>query len=167
MSNTNRNFVIVYVGLVLLPLAALAGILRAGRGVKAPISVDGAWNLQIDSAQLNSLPCGKALADNSEKTIVLSQSGKSFLLSFASGPRVSAYGTLDGTALRASLRPSKEWSTEAGCGAGRQLSFLATINPASHPKSMRGSLSVEDCSSCVPVEFQAVQQAAPLRMEGP
>jgi hypothetical protein len=166
MSHANRNFVIVYVFLVLLPLAALAGILRAGRNVKAPISVDGAWNLTIDSTQLNSLPCGKDLAAESERTILLSQSGKGFLLTFANGPRVSANGTLDGTTLRASLTPSREWSAEAGCGAGRQLSLQATVNPSSQPKSMRGSLSVEDCSSCVPVEFQAVQQAAPTRKEG-
>lgn len=166
MSHANRNFVVVYVCLVLLPLAALAGILRAGRGVKAPISVDGAWNLQIDSAQLNSLPCGKTLAASSENAIVLSQSGKSFLLTFGSGPRVSANGMLDGTALRASLTPSKEWSMEAGCGAGRHLSLIATIDPSARPKAMRGTLSVDNCSSCALVEFHAVQQTAPASKEG-
>jgi len=163
MSHTNRNFMIVYVGLVLLPLAALAGILRAGRSVKAPFSVDGAWNLTPDSAQLGSLPCGKALTADPEKTMVLSQSGKSFLVAFPNGPRMAANGTLEGTTVRASLTPSKEWAMETGCGAGRHLSLVATIEPSARPKSMQGKLSVEDCASCLPVEFHAVQQAAPAR----
>jgi len=161
MSHTNRNFVIAYVLLVLVPLVALAGILRVGHSIKAPISVDGTWNLHLDSAQLGSLPCGKTLAATPEKALVVSQSGESFVLSFANGPRVASFGTLDGAILRASLNPSATWAEETGCGAGRRLSLVATINPSSKPRSMAGKLSVDDCPSCSPAEFYAFQQAAP------
>jgi hypothetical protein len=166
MSHTNRNFVIAYATLVILPLFALAGILRTGRTVKAPVSVDGTWNLRLDSADLYSLPCGKTLAATPGKALTVSQSGTSFVLAFANGPRMAATGTLDGTTLRASLTPLSEWSSEAGCGAGRQLSLLATVDPSTQPKSMSGKLSVADCSSCTTVRLYAFQQTAPASREG-
>lgn len=161
MSHSNRNFVIAYAILVILPLFALAGILRAGQTVKAPISVDGAWNLQIDSAQLASLPCGKTLAATPDKAIVISQSGKGFVLAFANGPKAAASGTLEGTTLRASLIPSADWLRETGCVAGQQLSLTATVDLNTRPRSIAGKLSADNCESCTPVALAAFQQTPP------
>src|SRR5208283_757233 len=47
MSRTNRNFVFAYTFLVILPLAGLAGILKTGRNLTAPVSIDGVWILQV------------------------------------------------------------------------------------------------------------------------
>ncbi|MGA8763258.1 MAG: hypothetical protein WB562_10375 [Candidatus Sulfotelmatobacter sp.] len=152
---------IAYAVLVILPLFALAGILRAGHTVKAPISVDGTWNLQIDSALLDSLPCGKTLAATPDKALVISQSGKGFVLAFANGPKATASGTLEGTTLRASLIPSADWSREIGCGAAQQLSLTATVDLNTRPRSMFGRLSADNCTSCTPVALSAFQQTPP------
>ena len=125
MSGTSGKFILAYAVLVILPLLALVGILKSGRGLRAPASIDGTWRLNLDSSKLDSLPCGKELAAMPDKEMLISQSGKNFLLTFPGTHRIGASGTLDGTTLQASLA-SPENSLDTGCG-GRQLALLATI----------------------------------------
>jgi len=164
MSRTNRNFVIAYVLLVGLPILGLVGILKSGRNLTAPISIDGVWQLQADPAQLASMSCGKALGDSSNTTLSISQSGKNFSLGFGSinpsnGLRSVASGVVDGTTLRASLPiPSATSAADGGCGQGRELTLVATVNPKADPRSLAGTLSINGCPSCTPVEFNAVRQ---------
>jgi hypothetical protein len=162
MSRTNRNFVLAYAFLVILPLAGLAGILKSGRRLTAPVSIDGAWIVQVDSAQLDSLPCGNVLAAIPDKAMVISQSGKSFVLSFPSGPKIAASGTLDGTTLRASI--TSESSSETSCT--NQLSMLATVDRRADSGSLVGALSVPNCPTCASVGFHAQRQAAATPKEG-
>jgi hypothetical protein len=163
MSNTNRNFIIAYILLVALPIVGLLGVLKTGRSLTAPISVDGLWQLQADPTRLASLPCGKTLGQNPETTLAISQSGKNFTLSLANGPKSSASGVLDGATLKASVVPAAPWSKETGCGVGRELSLVATIDPKTDPRSLAGILTVSDCPSCGSVAFHAVHIALPAK----
>jgi hypothetical protein len=165
MSRTNRNFVFAYAFLVILPLVGLAGILKSGRSLTAPVSIDGLWILQVDPAQLDALPCGKVLAAIPEKAIVISQSGKSFVLSFPGGPKATASGTLDGTTLRATLS-SPESSSETSCLGARQLSVLATVARRADASFLQGTLSVPNCLTCTSAGFHAERQAAATLKEG-
>ncbi|MGA2413924.1 MAG: hypothetical protein ABSF59_05730 [Candidatus Sulfotelmatobacter sp.] len=167
MSKTNRNFVIAYFLLVGLPILGLVGVLKSGRNLTAPISVDGVWQLQADPAQLAASPCGQALASRSDATtFAISQSGKTFLLGFGSvnpsnGSRSVASGTIDGTRLRASLPANSIASApDGGCGQGRELTLAATVNPKTDPRSLAGTFSIPDCPSCASIEFHAVRLAA-------
>ena len=161
----SKNFVLAYTFLVLLPLVGLAGILKSGRRLTAPASIDGVWSLQLDSGQLDSQPCGRVLAALPDKAIVISQSGRSFILSAPGGPKVTGSGTLDGVTLRASLIAPPESSFETSCGSGRQLSLLATIDRNADPASLVGTLSVGDCPACASVGFQATR-SAPATTQG-
>ncbi len=163
MSHTNRNFIVAYVLLVGLPIAGLMGVLKSGRALTAPISVDGVWRIQADPTLLSSLPCGKALAQNSETAVSISQSGRNFTLSFSDGPKSTASGVLDGTTLKASLVPAAPWSEETGCGTGRILDLVATVDPKLDPRSLSGMLSVNDCPSCGSVRFRAERLALPAK----
>ncbi|MGD1022144.1 MAG: hypothetical protein ABR880_05120 [Candidatus Sulfotelmatobacter sp.] len=166
MSHTNRNFILAYTFLVALPVLGLVGILKSGRSLTAPISVDGMWQLQADAVRLAALPCGKTLAENPDTALVISQSGKNFTLSLSNDPKSTGSGELDGTTLRASLAPSAAWSDDAGCGTGRELSLVAKVDPKADPRSLVGVLSVNHCPECRAVEFQAVRQSPPVR-KGP
>jgi hypothetical protein len=161
MPHTKRNFVMAYIALVVLPLAGLAGILRVGRSLAAPPSVDGVWSLQLDAAQLETLPCGKNLAATPDKAITISQSGRSFTLNFANEPKVGGSGVIVDGMLHASFTPSPDWAAENGCGNARILTLLATVDAKAKPRSMTGMLTVEDCSTCGSVEFHAAQKSAP------
>ena len=159
MSNANRNFIIAYILLVAVPIVGLVGVLKRGRTLTAPISVDGVWQLQADPARLAALPCGKTLGQNPETALAISQSGRNFTLSLTNGPKSTASGVLLGTTIKASLVPAAAWSEETGCGAGRELSLVATVDTKADPRSLSGMLSVNDCSSCAPVAFRAVRLA--------
>jgi hypothetical protein len=165
MSGTNRNFVFAYAFLVILPLGGLAGILKSGRTLTAPISIDGMWIVQSDPAQPGSVSCGNILAAIPDKAIAISQSGPSFVLSFPNGPKVLASGTLEGTTLRASLT-SQESSSETSCMSPRQFSLLATVERRANASAMVGTLSVPDCPTCTPVAFHAERQAPAPRKGG-
>jgi hypothetical protein len=157
-SSTNRKFAIAYAVLVLVPLVGLLGILKYGRNLKAPISVDGAWTLQVDAKSLSALPCGKSLAESPDQAFTISQSGEKFTLTLAGAAKAEAAGSIDGAKLSAVLSPSGAWASESGCGSGRQLTLMATVDPKANPRALAGVLSVDGCASCGPVEFRAVRQ---------
>jgi hypothetical protein len=163
MPHPHRNFILAYILLVAVPVVGLIGVLKSGRKLVAPISIDGQWKLQVDPVRLAALPCGKALADSTDAALAISQSGKNFTLSLSNGPRSSGSGQLDNETIKASIAPSPEWAGQAGCGAGRELTLLATVDPRANPRSLAGWLSVADCPSCDSVEFRAVKQIPPAR----
>jgi hypothetical protein len=165
MSHTNRNFIIAYIFLVGLPVVGLVGVLKTGRNLSAPVSVDGVWKLQADPALLAALPCGKTLADTPDAALSISQSGRNFLLTLPNGPKSTSSGAISGTTLNASLVPSAPWSNEPNCGSGREFSLVAKIDPKADPRSMVGQLSLNGCPTCTPVEFRAVRQA-PVSKKG-
>ena len=159
MSGTNRKFIFAYAFLVVLPLLGLAGILKTGRGLQAPASIDGLWSLQLDSGQLDSLPCGKVLAAIPDHAISISQSGNSFILSFPSAPKITASGALEGTTLRASLN-DVEASKESDCPAGQPFTMLATVDRRADSRILAGTFSPTNCPTCPSVGFKAERQAA-------
>jgi|HubBroStandDraft_1064217.scaffolds.fasta_scaffold00001_178 hypothetical protein len=161
MSRANTNFILAYVFLVALPVVGLIGVLKSGRKLTAPISVDGLWQLQADPVRLAALPCGKTLAQNPNTALVISQSGKNFTVSLSNDPKSTSSGVLEGNTLKALLVPSVAWS--AGCGDSRELSLVATVDPKADPRSLAGLLSVNHCPACASVEFHAVRQTPQLK----
>ena len=155
MSGTTRNFVIAYVLLVGLPLAGLAGVLRAGRSLTAPMSVDGVWKVQADASPVNAEGCSHALTSLSNSSLVISQSGKSVMLSFEGSPKASGSGTLEGQSLRGSVIASD--SSASACGSDQQITLAAAIDPKADPKSLTGVLSVSGCPSCAEIKISATR----------
>jgi hypothetical protein len=158
MSRTNRNFLIAYVVLVVLPIAGLFAVIKHGRSLEAPISVDGVWRLDADLSQIAALPCGSSLASTQYSAVTISQSGKNFTLSLNNGPKATASGVVEGTTLKASVLPSAAWASQAGCGSDHVLTLTATVDPKSEPRTLAGLLTVSECSSCAPVELRAVRE---------
>jgi hypothetical protein len=154
MSTTGRNFVVAYILLVGVPLLALAGVLRAGRSLTAPASIDGTWKLQANPEASSSQPaCAAEMASLAREPLIISQSGKSLILTFTAGAKPSGSGWIESPNLTASF-PLSATST---CGSRARLAFRAVVDPKSEPKSLIGSLFNEDCSSCAPLRFRAVR----------
>jgi len=162
MSKRNRNFIIAYVILVGLPIVGLAGVLKSGRTLTAPISVDGLWKVQVDPAQLAALPCGRSLAFMQGATIAISQSGTNFTLTLDSSPKSMGSGAVEGTTLKAAFASSAPWSSEIDC-SGRELSLDGAVDLKTNPRTMAGTISLNDCASCVPAQFHAVKQVPPVK----
>ena len=137
-----------------LPLLGLVGILRSGRGLTAPFSVDGAWKIESGASGPSASSCGNFFSSVSNAPLSISQSGKSLVVAL-SGAKTTT-GTLDGKTIKAQFTAADK-SGPAECGDGG-LILTATLDPMAEPRTLRGTLSVEGCSSCAPLEFRAVRQ---------
>lgn len=155
MSSTNRNFVIAYILLVGVPLVGLAGVLKAGRTLTAPISIDGDWKVEANRTTLSTEPCSRAISSLANSSLAISQSGRSLVLTFNNPAKTSVSGAIDGKSLNAQLTLREEAASGAGCGADQSMTFAATVDPKSEPESMTGTLLLNGCLSCSPVEFHA------------
>jgi hypothetical protein len=156
MSHSNRNFVIAYILLVGLPLVGLVGVLRSGRGLNAPFSVDGAWKINAGAGQSSAAPCSDFLSSVSNSPVSISQSGTSLVIGL--GGKTTT-GTLDGKTIKAQFAGAE--NPNATDCKDRSLALTATLDPLTEPRTLSGRLSVEGCESCAPVEFRAVRQPRP------
>ena len=155
-SHSNRNFVIAYILLVGLPLVGLAGVLRSGRSLNAPFSIDGAWKVDAGAAHLSSAPCGDFLSSVSDSPLTISQSGTSLVIGL--GGKTTT-GTLAGKTVKAQFAVAE--NPKAADCSDHSLTLTATLDPLTEPRTLRGRLTVESCESCAPVEFHAVRQPRP------
>jgi hypothetical protein len=155
VTHSNRNFVAAYVLLVALPLFGLAGILRSGRKLSAPMSEGGLWKISATQDQLASFPCGKLLlAQNAAFTI--SQSGKAFTLDSPNPAFSATSGAIEGNTISATLIPSAVAAKEAGCGEP-SLSLTATVDPKARPRALQGTLRAQNCPGCAAMDFRAIR----------
>ena len=157
MSRTSRNFVVAYILLVGLPLLGLAGVLRTGRTLTAPISVDGVWKIEADANSANPQGCAKLASSLANTSAVISQSGKSLVLTFNGPSKIVASGSIEGKSLRAAINPTPD-SSGTVCNGDQGVSLTAAVDPKSEPRALTGILSVNACASCAPVSFHAVRQ---------
>ena len=157
MSHSNRNFAVAYVFLVALPITGLVGILRSGRSLKAPPSVDGVWSVQATGTTGTLSSCMSALGLDQDARVTISQSGKNFAINTG---KTAGTGLIEGTALQASLRPAGPLSAAPNCGGDGSVMLTATVDAKASPRTFSGALSVADCPSCESVEFHAVKQAS-------
>jgi hypothetical protein len=153
VSHANRNFIIAYIFLVGLPLLGLAGILKSGRNLSAPISVDGNWKLETAAKRVATLPCGNFLNSVSNNPLSISQSGTGLIIGINGGSS-TATGVLEGETIKASFARAN--STQAEC-TDRTLTLSAMLESKLDPRTMSGTLTVEGCTSCV-LDFRAVRQ---------
>lgn len=154
MTHSNRNFVFAYVLLVALPLFGLAGILRSGRKLSAPISISGVWKINTSQDQLAAFPCRQLLAENSAFTI--SQSGRAFTLSLSNPTFSATAGAIDGNTINATLIPAAVGGQGAGCG--ESLSLTAIVDSKASPRSLQGALRAENCPGCAALEFRGIRE---------
>jgi len=150
MSSTNRRFLVAYVLLVCGPLAALIGVLKVGRSLTAPLSMDGVWKVDVIPGTPPADPCDQAVSVLLDSPIVVSQSGKHLEITFKGVSHAVVRGELDGREIKASLELS-------GC-TNAQFKLMASVEAKSEPRALTGSLAPTNCASCAPLEFRAVRQ---------
>jgi len=160
MAHTNRNFVLAYIFLVALPVLGLVGVLKSGRTLSAPFSVDGAWKIGPGADAISASPCATFLSSVLNAPISISQSGKTLVVVVSGGARTTT-GTIEGKIIKAEFAaadlPVVDRSATADCG-DRGLALTATLDPMAEPRTLDGTLVVEGCGSCAPMKFRAIRQ---------
>jgi len=152
ISATSKKFIVAYILLVGLPLLGLAGVLKAGRHLSAPVSVDGAWKLDN---QLASGQCSQTLAGLQDSGLNISQSGQNLVLT--SGPRSTGSGSIDGTDFSGSISLNEDQA----CGTAN---LTASIDNKTEPRSMSGTIYFAGCPNCTPLTYRAVRQTPSRRL---
>lgn len=158
VTHANKRFALSYLLLVIVPIAGLAGVLRSGRNLTAPTAIGGLWKMHVNADRLAALPCGGSLVKVQDAGFTISQSGKSFTLTFANPGISSAAGTIDGTRIKANLLTSAMRAEQAGCSGGRVLSLIASVDSRAKPNLMVGLLYANDCPMCAPAEFRSIRE---------
>jgi hypothetical protein len=156
ISPTNRNFIVAYILLVGVPLLGLAGVLKAGHALTAPISIDGTWALETSPATL----FGQTLQNS---LLTISQSGNGLVVSLNNGLNTTGTGTLAGAAMDATL--SMPSTAADHCGSDATLALKATIDSKVEPRTMLGTISVKGCGSSAELSYRAVRQSRSTRKE--
>ncbi len=151
MSRMSRNFVVAYVFLVGLPLLGLAGLLRSGRHLAAPISVDGTWRIEANSSTGKTSSCG-AVSTLLSAPLLVSQSGTNLVVTFGSS-KTTVPGLLEGKSLKTSI-PDGD-SSSGACGPAI---LSAQVDTKSEPRVIERTLSFLGCQSCAPLGFRAARQ---------
>jgi len=139
-----------------LPLLGLAGVLRSGRSLNAPFSVDGAWKINAGTGQTPAAPCETFLSSVSNSPLSISQSGTSLVIGLRDK---TTTGTLAGKTIKAQFAGANN-ANATDC-SDHSLTLTATLDPQAEPRTLSGRLSVEGCASCAPVEFRAIKQPRP------
>ena len=109
----NLRFLIAYALLVVLPVLGLVGVLKAGRMLTAPLSVDGVWKVDGNAVRIDGLRC--AVKDSLQgASLLITQSGRNLVLNLNSGFKATAWGLIDGGTIQASTVPAQKYSGESG-----------------------------------------------------
>ena len=161
MSHTKRNLMVAYICLVGLPLLALVGVLKKGHALAAPFAVDGVWIMETEAIHLSALPCGNFLSSVTNAPVLISQSGKTLVLTL-NGGSMSTASVLEVETIKASFTPTGS-STEADCSVDRTFTLTATLDHKSNPRTLIGTLAVDGCARCKPVKFRAASQPGTSR----
>ena len=112
--------------------------------------------MQAGAGHPSSAPCGDFLSSIANAPVSISQSGTSLVIGL--GGKTTT-GTLNGKAIQAQFAGGD--NPKAPDCRHRALALTATLDPQAEPRTLNGTLSVEGCESCVPVEFHAVRQPRP------
>lgn len=133
-----------YALLVIVPLAALAAILRAGSGLRAPHHVGGEWRVDVPG-----YPAAAKLGDSLQLTLVQSGVHVSVGLDGA-----ELRGRLDGDSLTAERRDT--YMPVAACYRGG-LVLRARVDTVARPLRMAGTIGTTQRGDCPELPFTAVR----------
>ncbi|HYJ78760.1 MAG TPA: hypothetical protein VEW03_04085 [Longimicrobiaceae bacterium] len=144
---------LLYLALVGIPVAALLGILREGRGLDAPHDVAGEWRVEA--------PPGAGAggqAERAPRTLRISQSGVYLTASVDGGGELR--GRLRGDTLRV-VRPADE-DARGGCASAGFLLY-GIFDLAAEPDRLTAGVVPENAPGCHPAAFTAVRERGSRR----
>jgi hypothetical protein len=157
---SKRKLIVVYICLVGTPLLGLLGILRAGQHLTPPASVGGAWYLEADSGALASGPCRDLLASVSQPFLSIYQSGTELVFSLNNPQKTTLPGTIQGAELTMSREDAPVSEATGACTDPQSIQLHATVANQGGQRVLMGTLAIQGCAACQPIQFRAVRQSA-------
>ncbi len=144
---------VIYLLLVGPPFLGLIGILELGRGLTAPRSIGGEWQLDVASRRQAAGACPDLVFDK-QPTLKVSQSGLRAELVFADKAKTRLSVDLVDDAVAGS-------GTAAGApGCDQPLTLEARLTGSGPTAELVGTLARPGCPSCPATRFRAARRPA-------
>jgi len=165
-----RKLVSDYVLFVGVPLLALAGILRAGSHLTAPVALHGNWSVQADFAPWQAVPCAAPLVGSQPLRFKIDQAGSNLTFTLNDSQRTALPGIVEGPSVRTAFLTGQGSRTsgaipEAGCQGAQSLRMHAVVSGREKQRTLAGTFSLEGCASCPPIDFSATRELPAGRTE--
>lgn len=157
---SKRKLIVAYICLVGTPLLGLLGILRAGQHLTPPVSVGGAWYLEADSGALASGPCRDLLASVSQPFLSIFQSGTNLVFSLNNPQKTTLPGTIQGAEVTMSREDAPVAGETGACADPQAIQLKAAVGNQDGQRVLTGTLAVQGCAACQPIQFRAVRSSA-------
>ena len=148
--------IVAYLLVVGGPLLGLLGVLRIGRDIRAPMSVHGAYVLQVsDSGAVRAQPCLRYLLSGTDSTLRITQSGAQVAATLGPEKNVALRGDLDGDRLRlAGAIDAAAVPDSNACASGDTLYLTVRASRDEIVKRLDGTAAAPTIlMGCAPVAF--------------
>ena len=132
---------LLYLGLVGLPVLGILGLLQVGRTLSAPISLAGTWNAQL-SPKSEATAAGPGLLPR-PMVLTITQSGSDVILVFDDVQRTTLVGKIQGATIDASAVRQDGTANYAADVGNTPRSFRASIDWRADPRRLVGVLAVD------------------------
>jgi|GEM_PF-2074707 len=134
--------VLLYLGLVGLPVLGIVGLLQVGQTLSAPISLAGTWNAQLNP-ESESTAADPGLLPQ-PMVLTITQSGPDVVLVFDDNQRTTLVGKIEGATIDATaLGHDGTTATYAADFGSTPRSFRASIDCRAEPRRLVGVLVVD------------------------
>jgi hypothetical protein len=146
--------VLLYLGLVGLPVLGILGLLQVGQTLTAPISLAGTWNAQLS-------PDNEPTTAGPPRPMVLTitQSGSDVILVFDDNQSTTLVGKVQGATIdAAAVRQDGAMANYAADFGGTPRSFRASIDWRAEPRRLVGVLVMDRGGFHVELPIVAVRK---------
>jgi len=134
--------VLLYLGLVGLPVLGILGLLQVGQTLSAPISLAGTWNAQL-SPKSEATAAGPGLLPR-PMVLTITQSGSDVIVVFDDDQRTTLVGKIQGATIDASaIRQDGTTANDAADFGNIPRSLRASIDWRADPRRLVGVLVVD------------------------
>jgi hypothetical protein len=144
------RFLLEYTVLVGLPFLGVLGILKSGKSLSAPPSIDGTWSLEARLDENEDTPCAEHLASFREPLLRIRQSGVFVEVSLFNGPGDRLHGRFDDGRLVAEAKPAL-----FGDDVFDLLRVNGTLTEENGQRILRGVIEMPRRIDCAPVPYIA------------
>ena len=149
------NPILLYLSLVVFPVAGVFGIVRLGKRLRAPVSVGGVWRVDLSPRAPLTPACDGLDVSSHPLILTVSQSGPHLILTFGEDKRVELVGAIDGEVVSGkSSAPTTAMNRE-----GRSpIHMQAVVERQSESDRLHGVLTFPNCAAHSELSFTATRE---------
>ena len=149
--------VLLYLVLVGAPVAGIYGIVCLGQDLKPPMSVAGAWTVELAPRAPDTPPCKGFVVSSKSLILKVTQSGPHLLLTLNDQSATRLSGEVNFESL--SARSPEEVETRQGAtGITSSIEVQAGIDRHSGVDRLSGTFTFANCPTGSELSFTAVRQ---------